>query len=250
MRLNGILPIHYSVNNSMEMCLVSSVVAMAGINIEVSTPTIPVKNPISFLQELSQMHKFPMPIYTESHGNYNEFGYEVKINFSTNPKNVYNFYGNGKTKKNAKTRSAETAIEYLRRNVPEVFTAPPPPELIVDMNELSPFVRDMHLKKMPQLTSNKQTFSSLGEGQLANESEKVGHEKVGVEIGQLIQKGRRDKGLTQKDLAAKINEKPNVIVDYEMGKVVPNIHIMSKLERALGMKLRGPSAGQGFGGKK
>ena len=223
---------------------------MAGINIEVNTPTIPMKNPISFLQELSQMHKFPMPEYTESVGTYNEFGYVVKINFSRDPEKVLNFYGIGKTKKNAKTRSAETAIEFLRRNVPEVFTAPPPPEVVVDMNELSPFVRDMHLKKMPQLASNKQTFSTVSESQLANESEAGSHQKVGLGIGQLIQKGRRDKGLTQKDLAAKINEKPNVVVDYEMGKVVPNIHIMSKLERALGIKLTGPSAGQGFGGKK
>ena len=223
---------------------------MAGINIEVSTPTIPMKNPISFLQELSQMHKYPMPVYTESHGTYNEFGYEVRINFSRNTSEVFNFYGNGKTKKNAKTRSAETAIEYLRRNVPEVFTVPPPPEVVVDMNELSPFVREMHLQKMPHLASNKQTFSSKSESQLANESEEVGHQRVSLEIGQLIQKGRRDKGLTQKDLAAKINEKPNVIVEYEMGKVIPNIHIISKLERALGLKLRGPSAGQGFGGKK
>ncbi|KAI6656342.1 endothelial differentiation-related factor 1-like [Oopsacas minuta] len=223
---------------------------MAGINIDVNAPTIPMKNPISFLQELSQMHRFPMPEYEESQGNYNEFGYTVKINFSHDPAKVFNFYGNGKTKKNAKTRSAETAIEYLRRNLPQVFEAPPPPEVIVDLNELSPMVRDMHLKKMPQMSSNKQTFSAKSESQLVHESEELGHQKLGIDVGKLIQRGRMDKGLTQKDLAGKINEKPNIIVDYELGKVVPNIHIMSKLERALGMKLRGPSAGQPFGSKK
>ena len=224
---------------------------MAGINIDVSTPQMPEKNAISFLQEISQMHKFPMPQYEESQGNYAEFGYIVKINFfSTDPKDVLNFYGIGKTKKNAKTRSAETAIEYLRRNLPQVFDAPPPQEVVVDLNELSPMVRDMHYKKMPAVSSNKQTFSTKSATLLANESEEVGHQKLGVEMGKLIQKGRTEKGLTQKDLAAKINEKPNLIVEYELGRVVPNIHVMSKLERALGMKLRGPSAGQPFGGKK
>ena len=198
----------------------------------------------------SSPDKFPMPQYEESQGSYNEFGYIVKINFSTDPKDVFNFYGNGKTKKNAKTRSAETAIEFLRRNLPQVFDTPPPQEVIVDLNELSPMVRDMHVKKMPSLSSNKQTFSTKSESLLANESEEVGHQKLGIEMGKLIQKGRMEKGLTQKDLAAKINEKPNVVVEYEQGRVVPNIHIMSKLERALGMKLRGPSAGQPFGGKK
>ncbi|CAO3607432.1 unnamed protein product [Cunninghamella blakesleeana] len=35
--------------------------------------------------------------------------------------------------------------------------------------------------------------------------------KVDVSVGKAIQKGRQDKGLTQKDLAQKINEKPQVV---------------------------------------
>jgi putative transcription factor len=45
--------------------------------------------------------------------------------------------------------------------------------------------------------------------------------------------------LSQKDVAQKINEKPSVIQDYESGKAIPNPQVLSKLERVLGVKLRG-----------
>jgi putative transcription factor len=35
-----------------------------------------------------------------------------------------------------------------------------------------------------------------------------------------------------------INEKPQVIQEYESGKAIPNQQIIRKLERALGTKLR------------
>lgn len=54
-----------------------------------------------------------------------------------------------------------------------------------------------------------------------------------------IQQARQAKGLTQKELAQKINEKPQVINDYESGRAIPNQQILIKLERALGTKLRG-----------
>jgi putative transcription factor len=36
-----------------------------------------------------------------------------------------------------------------------------------------------------------------------------------------------------------INEKPQIIQEYESGKAMPNQQILSKLERILGVKLRG-----------
>lgn len=50
---------------------------------------------------------------------------------------------------------------------------------------------------------------------------------------------RMELKLTQKDVAVKINEKANVIQDYESGKAVPNAQVLGKLERILGVKLRG-----------
>jgi len=41
------------------------------------------------------------------------------------------------------------------------------------------------------------------------------------------------------DLWQQINEKPQVIQEYESGKAIPNNQIITKLERVLGVKLRG-----------
>lgn len=40
-----------------------------------------------------------------------------------------------------------------------------------------------------------------------------------------------------------INEKPHIINEYEAGKAIPNNQILGKLERALGVKLRGKDIG-------
>jgi ribosome-binding protein aMBF1 (putative translation factor) len=51
---------------------------------------------------------------------------------------------------------------------------------------------------------------------------------------------RTAKKMTQKDLATAINEKPQIVAEYESGKAVPNPQIIAKLERALGTKLPRP----------
>ena len=38
-----------------------------------------------------------------------------------------------------------------------------------------------------------------------------------------------------------VNEKQSVIQEYESGKAIPNNQVLGKLERALGVKLRGKS---------
>ena len=57
---------------------------------------------------------------------------------------------------------------------------------------------------------------------LANETEELKHDKVSMDVGRLIMKGRQAKGLSQKELATKICEKPQVINEYESSKAVPN----------------------------
>lgn len=91
---------------------------------------------------------------------------------------------------------------------------------------------------------NKQHVVTKNTAKLDSETEELHHERVPLEVGKAIQKGRQDRGLTQKDLATKINEKPQVIADYECGKAIPNNQVMGKLERALGMKLRGRNIGE------
>jgi len=73
--------------------------------------------------------------------------------------------------------------------------------------------------------------------------------KVDISVGRAIQRARQDSSLTQKELAQRINEKPQVVNEYESGKAVPNQQILSKLERVLGVKLRGKDIGTPFGSK-
>jgi putative transcription factor len=64
--------------------------------------------------------------------------------------------------------------------------------------------------------------------------------KVDKSLSKAIMQARTAKKMTQKDLATAINEKPQVIGQYESGKAVPNPQIIAKLERKLGCKLPRP----------
>ncbi|KAM7498614.1 hypothetical protein LguiA_023028 [Lonicera macranthoides] len=81
--------------------------------------------------------------------------------------------------------------------------------------------------------------TSLNTKKLAEDTENLAHEKVPTELKKSIMQARMDKKLTQAQLAQMINEKPQIIQEYESGKAIPNQQIITKLERALGVKLRG-----------
>ncbi|XP_002137516.1 endothelial differentiation-related factor 1 homolog [Drosophila pseudoobscura] len=68
-------------------------------------------------------------------------------------------------------------------------------------------------------------------------------EKLPQDVCRLIMQGRQAKGLSQKDLASKICEKPQVIGDYEAGRGIPKDQILAKIERIIGIKLRGKNRG-------
>ncbi|KAL9989510.1 hypothetical protein ACROYT_G004070 [Oculina patagonica] len=91
--------------------------------------------------------------------------------------------------------------------------------------------------------SNKQHSANKDSAKLDRETEELHHEKVSLDVGKLIQQARMEKKLTQKDLATKINEKPQIVMDYESGKAIPNNQVLGKLERTLGIKLRGKEKG-------
>ncbi|KAJ9055908.1 multiprotein-bridging factor 1, variant 2 [Entomophthora muscae] len=76
------------------------------------------------------------------------------------------------------------------------------------------------------------------------ETDAVPPPSLGLDVGKAIQKYRQEKGWTQKDLGQRINEKSNVINDYEMGRAIPNQQLISKIERNLGVKLRGKNIGE------
>uniref|UniRef100_A0A8C1DWF3 Endothelial differentiation-related factor 1 n=1 Tax=Cyprinus carpio carpio TaxID=630221 RepID=A0A8C1DWF3_CYPCA len=80
---------------------------------------------------------------------------------------------------------------------------------------------------------NKQHVVTKNTAKLDRETEELSHQRVPLEVGKVIQQGRQNKGLTQKDLATKINEKPQIIAEYESGKAIPNNQVMGKIERAI-----------------
>ncbi|XP_064087042.1 endothelial differentiation-related factor 1-like isoform X1 [Macrobrachium nipponense] len=91
--------------------------------------------------------------------------------------------------------------------------------------------------------TNKQHGTSMNTAKLDRETEELKHERITVDVGRLIQQGRQAKNWTQKDLATYINEKPQVIQEYEQGKAVPNQNVLGKIERAIGLRLRGKEKG-------
>ncbi|KAH9309090.1 hypothetical protein KI387_037001, partial [Taxus chinensis] len=88
--------------------------------------------------------------------------------------------------------------------------------------------------------SNKAASSSttLNTKKLDDETEVLSHERVPSELRKNIMQARLDKKLTQAQLAQQINEKPQIIQEYESGKAIPNQQVIAKLERVLGVKLR------------
>ena len=92
--------------------------------------------------------------------------------------------------------------------------------------------------------TNKQHVPTNDLAKLDGETEALKHETISRELGQLIQKARTDKKMTQKELAMKINEKHQVINDYENGKAILNQTIIVKIEKVLGEKLQGRERGK------
>ncbi|XP_021948330.1 endothelial differentiation-related factor 1 homolog [Folsomia candida] len=91
---------------------------------------------------------------------------------------------------------------------------------------------------------NKHQPSTLNVAKLDRETEELKHATVSLDVGKLIMQGRQAKGLSQKDLATKICEKPQIIGDYEAGRGIPNQGVLGKIEKVIGLKLRGKDKGQ------
>lgn len=79
------------------------------------------------------------------------------------------------------------------------------------------------------------------------ESDELKHSTVPKTLSKAIQQARMAKKMTQKDLATAINEKPQVIAEYENGKAIPNGQIIVKIEKKLGCKLPRPNKKTGGG---
>lgn len=83
-----------------------------------------------------------------------------------------------------------------------------------------------------------QTVSGKPAFKLEQETEDFHHERVSSTLKTQIVQARTAKKMTQAQLAQAINEKPQIIQEYESGKAIPNPQVLSKLSRALGVQLK------------
>jgi putative transcription factor len=97
----------------------------------------------------------------------------------------------------------------------------------------------MTTEKKFDAAQNKSAHSGSGAGmkKLEESTEEFKHNTVSQDLSKAISQARLAKKMTQKDLATAINEKPQIIQEYESGKAIPNPQILNKLDRALGIHL-------------
>jgi putative transcription factor len=86
---------------------------------------------------------------------------------------------------------------------------------------------------------NKSAHSAAGLSlkKLEDSSEDFKHNTVNRSLSQAIAQARLAKKLTQAQLATAINERPQIIQQYESGQAIPNPQILNKLDKALGIHL-------------
>jgi len=96
--------------------------------------------------------------------------------------------------------------------------------------------RDVHLVSEKKISGGKN--SNYGNG-LPSLTKKLDGDEitplptVSKTLSQQIITARNQAGLTQKDLAQKINEKIDIVKGYESGEIIPNPNVTNKLQRAL-----------------
>lgn len=82
------------------------------------------------------------------------------------------------------------------------------------------------------------TSTGKSAAKLDAETEDFRHETVSSALKTQIVQARTAKKMTQAQLAQAINEKQQIIQDYESGKAIPNPQILSKMSRILGVTLK------------
>lgn len=120
----------------------------------------------------------------------------------------------------------------------------PPQNKKAALNQAMQKGEQVELQKKYNAATNRHQSTSLNTARLDAETEKLSHNKVGLDVGRLIQQARAGKNWKREEFATKICEKVQVVTDYENGSAIPNHQILAKMERALGIKLRGKDKGQ------
>lgn len=92
----------------------------------------------------------------------------------------------------------------------------------------------------PRKPGSAATSSGIAAAKLEGETEELKHAAVGKDLKVALMKARNAKGLSQKELANRLQMDQKTITEYEQGKGIPNNAIIAKIERELGCKLPRP----------
>jgi putative transcription factor len=91
-----------------------------------------------------------------------------------------------------------------------------------------------------KVTGNKATGGPVPSAHLRKLEESTDvfeHKQVNRNLAQAISQARQAKKMTQAQLATAINERQQIVQEYESGKGIPNAQVLGKLDRALGIHL-------------
>ncbi|KAG6586426.1 Multiprotein-bridging factor 1c, partial [Cucurbita argyrosperma subsp. argyrosperma] len=97
------------------------------------------------------------------------------------------------------------------------------------------------VKKFDAGSNKKATAAPVNARKLEEGTEPAALDRVPTEVRHAIQKARLEKKMSQAELGKQINERTQVVQEYENGKAVPNQAVLAKMEKVLGVKLRGKS---------
>lgn len=122
--------------------------------------------------------------------------------------------------------------------------APPVQNKKVAVNKALQQGEQVDLQKKFNAGANKHYNTSLNTAKLDSETEKLSHNKVGLDTGRAIQAARSQKGLNRQEFATLICEKIQVVNEYENGSAILNNKILNKMEKALGVRIRGKDKGK------
>ena len=87
-------------------------------------------------------------------------------------------------------------------------------------------------------TQSRKTVEQKNSQMLDNATEATAINKIPQNVSHQIIRGRSAKKMKRSQLAQAICEKESVVADYENGKAIINQQILSKMGKALGIKIK------------
>ena len=121
-----------------------------------------------------------------------------------------------------------------RRPPPVTPSAPDPDQVVLRRRiQVSATAQKGDLRKGSFVTMKKKNSDGARFKKLDDDHDSFVHQKIDRKLSQKIQQARLAHHLTQKELAQKINVKPDIIHSYENGSAIPNGKILSQLKKIL-----------------